>query len=141
MIIGDVLKPSPEEALAHFGIKGMRWGVRRDPRNVASRARDKAAASKDRSARDKEIDAARVRVNSGQTRLTLKTAKKQFKEDKKTLGRREAKKKLNVARIKANTDIENAQMVKSGAETAGTILGIVGGVVLSAALGAAARRR
>ena len=138
MIFGTDVKPSLEEALTHFGVKGMRWGVRRDPRNVASRQRDRAAAKANRKAftegRDSEIDAARARVASGQTRAALKSAKTQFKTDKKTLGRREAKKKLYAARLKAQTDTEASKMVKSGAETAGVILGVVGAAVLSAAL-------
>jgi hypothetical protein len=134
MIFEQNTKPSLEEALEHFGIKGMRWGVRRDPRNVASRARDRESAAKARGKQNAEIDAARLRVNSGKTRQDLKTAKKTFKSDKKTLGRREARKRLNAARIKAHTDVEKAQMVKSGAETAVAILGIVGGTVLAVAL-------
>lgn len=127
-------KPSIEEALEHFGIKGMKWGVRRDPRNVASRAADRSAARKARSEQNDRIDVARARVRSGITRRELKDAKKQFKTDKRELGRREARKKLYAARLKAQSDVDTANMIKSGAETTGTILGIVGGVGLKALL-------
>lgn len=134
MIFGVDKKPSLAEALVHFGVKGMQWGVRRDPRNVASRAADRAARRKFDQERNAEIDAARTRVRSGVTRSELKDAKRQFKTDKSELGRREARKKLYAARLKAQNDRDTANMIKSGAETAGAILGIVGGTVLSARL-------
>lgn len=122
------------ETLAHYGIKGMQWGIRRDPRNVASRAADKASAAKARAKQNADIDAARRRVNSGQTRQDLKTAKRVFKTEKKTLGRREARKNLHSARLKAHTEVEKAQMIKSGGETAAALLGFIGGTVLSEVL-------
>lgn len=139
MIFGVDEKPSLEEALEHFGIKGMRWGVRRDPRNVASRARDRQGRRAARAAENREIDAARARLNSGQIGRDLKDAKTQFKSDKKTIGRREAKKKLYAARLKAQTEFEKAQTIKSGSETAIAILGVVGGTVLAGAIGSRLR--
>lgn len=134
MILGVDNKPSLTEAIEHFGVKGMKWGVRRDPRNVASRARDRAARRAARADENREIDAARARLNSGQIARDLKTAKRQFKVDKKEIGRREAKKKLYAARLKAQTDVEKARTIKSGSETAIAILGVVGGAVLGSAV-------
>ena len=131
MILGASDKPSLTEAIEHFGVKGMKWGVRRDPRNVASRARDRATRKAAAADRNREIDAARSRLRSGETRATFKTAKRQFKEDKKTLGRREARKKLYAARLKKNSDIETANMIKTGGEEVGVILGIVGAAAIS----------
>jgi len=153
-VYGDA-KPSLEDALAHHGVKGMRWGqhIKDTPSsgqsnhqlNKASRQKDRAARKADNAAynadRNATIDAARTRVRSGATRATYKEAKAQYKIDKKTIGTREARKKLQAARIARNTDHENAQMVKSGAETVGHVLGIVGGVALTAAVGGAAAGR
>lgn len=133
-------KPSLED-LEHHGVKGQRWGVRNRQLNRASRQKDRAtrrrsAAASDR-IRNKQIDEARARVRSGVTKSEFKDAKKQFRVDKKTIGTREARKKLNVARLKKQTDLEKANQIKSGAETAGVIIGAVGGVALSAALAGA----
>ena len=134
MIFGVDLKPNLESVLEHHGIKGMRWGVRRDPRNVASRANDRAARRQANAVRDKQIDTARARLRSGQTQRTFKTAKKQFKVDKKELGRREARKRLYEARLKRQKDVDRANMIKSGTETTATILGVVGAVSVKALL-------
>jgi len=134
MIFGVDLKPTLESVLEHHGVKGMRWGVRRDPRNVASRAKDRAARKRSTTVRDKQIDEARTRLRSGETRRTFKDAKKQFKVDKKELGRREARKRLYKARLNKQNDIDKANMIKSGAETTGVILGIVGTVGIRALL-------
>ena len=146
-------KPSLEEALAHHGVKGQRWGVRRArpsgksnrQLNRESRQRDRAARKADNAAynrdRNAQIDKARARVRSGTTRQEFKDAKKQYKIDKKTIGTREARKKLQAARLKRQTDIETANQIKSGAETAGAIIGAVGSIALSTALKTAATNR
>lgn len=43
MIVNDIAKPSLDE-LAHFGIKGMHWGVRKDDHPGVSRSTNKEAA-------------------------------------------------------------------------------------------------
>jgi hypothetical protein len=143
MIIQNQVNPPLLETLAHYGVKGMQWGVRRQKSrgelralNRQSRKNDRASAKaavvKARTDRDKEIDAARTRVNSGQTRQDLKAAKAQYKSDKGVIGKREAKKKLVDARIKAHTDMDTARQVKSGAETAAAVIGLVGGTAVAA---------
>ena len=134
MILGTNQKPSLDSVLEHHGIKGMRWGVRRDPRNVASRAKDRAARKSAAAKDNQQIDAARARLRSGETQRTFKTAKRQFKVDKKELGRREARKKLHAARLRRQNDIDKAHMIKSGAEETGAILGIVGGIAVKTLL-------
>ena len=137
-------KPSLEE-LSHHGVKGQRWGVRNRSMNRASRQKDRATRRRSADAsnriRNKQIDEARVRVRSGVTRSEFKAAKKQFRADKKTIGTREARKKLNVARLKRQTDLEKANQIKSGAETAGHIIGAVGGLTLAALAASGAANR
>jgi hypothetical protein len=143
-------KPSLDEALAHHGVKGQRWGVRRRNSegktnrqlNRESRQRDraKAAATNKRlnTNRNKTIDAARQRVKSGQTKAEYRAARKQYKIDKRQIGTREARKNLNAAKLKRMTDIQTANQVKSGRETTIAVIGAVGSVALSTALKSAA---
>lgn len=74
-----------DEHLEHHGVKGMRWGV-----NKAVSAGKKVAADAEK--KDREIDAARAA--HPELKAKYKDAKKQYKTDKKELGRSEAKKIL-----------------------------------------------
>jgi len=116
-------KLSLEDAIVHFGVKGMRWGVRRDPRNVAFRKQRRA----DRNA---TIDAARKRIKSGQAGKELKGARRKFKTEKNTLGKSEARHNLRVAREKFKDERATANMAKSGKETVAVVLLTAGSVAL-----------
>ncbi len=144
-------KPSLED-LEHFGVPGMRWGVRRSSTgktnhqlNKASRAKDKAQTraeiAKENAQRDAAIEKARVRLSSGKTQADFKAAKRAHKSNKNELGTREARKKLNAAREKRDVDIHNANLIKSGAEATGHMIGTVGAVVLVGAASAAIGNR
>ena len=144
IVIGGQEKPSLEElGLIHFGVKGMKWGVVRNFQrnrqlNKASRMKDrkenKAAAKREDVERNAAIDAARQRIGSGQARRDFKDAKAQFKVDKKVIGSREARKKLDAVKLRNMNDAETADLVKSGAETAGAVIGAVGSIVLARVL-------
>lgn len=135
-------KPATPEELLHFGVKGMKWGVRKDqstsggetPRQK-NRRLNKEFAAKERAKRDTEIDAARARYNTS-ARKNYLDAKAQYKQDKKTIGSRAARAKFNEVKRKNIQDYELAQQAKSGKETAYAVLGLVGGVTLLALSGA-----
>lgn len=140
MKIANEQKPSLEDALAHFGVKGQKWGVRRARNrqlNRASRQRDRATAKRTRAAslsrHNKSIDEARARLKSGQTKTELKTAKATFKTDKQAIGSREARKKLNKARDKAQNDRIVAGQIRNGKEATIAVLAVAGSVIIRAA--------
>lgn len=137
-------KPSLDE-LAHFGVKGMRWGHHKaQPTGgggdapKTNRQMNKEFRKEQRSTRDSEIDAARERFNTS-ARANYLSAKAQYKQDKKTIGSAAARAKFNEVKQKNLDDYNVAQQAKSGKETAVAVLAIVGGVALMA-LGQAARR-
>ena len=88
--------------LAHYGVKGMRWGKRKaNPVRAAKRAQKLAVIDTKkamRDERDKSIMDARDRVEN--SRSNLKDAKKQYKTDRKEVGRKAAKAALINARTK-----------------------------------------
>lgn len=85
--------PTREEALAHFGVKGMHWGTRKMPGMDSPPAPNKITRSKN-----------------------------------------DATGKTNLNALKNQTGLQRVQMVKTGAKKVGAILGIVGSVVLAAAI-------
>lgn len=129
---GDA-KPSLEE-LAHHGVKGQKWGVRKA---VASISRghqlNKASRQHERQTENAAIDAARARESSGQNKATLQKAKAQYKSDKQRLGRHAAKVRLNKTRDKVALDRQTANSIKHGKEHVASILGLIGGVSLGVA--------
>lgn len=122
--------------LAHFGVKGMQWGVRRDRKSTPRQQR--------RTDRNDRIDTARGRVASGQSARERKEAKTEFKTRKRLAKanvpdrakRRElnrvARRDWKIAKEKYNNDVYTAQLTKSGAETAIAILGVAGGAAIGA---------
>ena len=125
MIIGE------ERYLEHYGVKGMRWGVRNDRRpggtsnrqkNKASRAKDKAERKREIAKNQKKIDIARGRVASGKTKATYKKVKSEHKANKRELGSREARKILNKAKEKRYNEIEKSKEVRDGKELVRVLL-------------------
>lgn len=82
MIVGEKKKPSlDEQTLAHFGVKGMRWGVRRQssPSGNSGPSRKQARQLKN-NVRNAQIDKARAAVAKRQQEEALALQIKSGKE-------------------------------------------------------------
>lgn len=140
-------KPASPEELLHFGIKGMKWGVRKEQSTSGggessrqkNRRLNKEFTGKEKAKRDAEIDAARARYGEN-ARKNYLDAKAQYKADKKTIGSRAARAKFDAVKQKNIDDYEIAQQAKSGRETTVAVLSTVGTIGLAVLLQAAARR-
>lgn len=127
---------SDVDFLAHFGVKGMKWGQRKEAR-VRNRQLNKASRKKDKSEHADEVQSARDHVNSGQSKANLKQANKDYKADKVRVGSREARKILAEKRDAEYEIIAKSQEAKNGKEVATRVLLEVG---LSVIENSAARR-
>ena len=83
----DIMTPAqefetPAEALAHYGVKGMKWGVTNTDRAKAAVGRSKPTSDEIRSARAK-IASKERRLNSQIDKTNLASGKKQTQEAKK----------------------------------------------------------
>ncbi len=144
MNVDEIERASDEEVdafLEHFGVRGMKWGHRKNPHraemrklNKESRARDKVENRALRDKHQRRVELARQRVSSGKLKTDLKKAKAQYKVDKNVIGRREARKALNKVKNKNFMEVQKSREAKNGKEAAGMILLGVGGLALQAAL-------
>lgn len=128
-------KPSLEEALEHYGIKGMKWGVRRSDAQLARargapsprQVRDKVNQLEEkRVLRDRSIDVARKSVaedNAKVTKARVKVVKTFVKEGRKAANevRKGELKELKAKRLR-NPDRQEAAKLKSGEIAAEALL-------------------
>jgi len=104
------------------------------------RALDKKNRKADNVTRNAEIDAARSRYNKN-ARKDYKSAKAQYKTERKVIGKYAARKKFEAVKQKNMSDYEIANQVKSGAETVGAIIGTVGVITVAALLNSSSANR
>lgn len=137
-------KPNLDE-LAHFGVKGMRWGHRK-PQDTSGGGAGSAPPKSNRqlnkefrkdanAKRDAEIETARANYNQNARQRYL-SAKAQYKQDKKTIGSAAARAKFNEVKQQNIDEHAVASQAKSGKETTIAVLGLIGGVALVALSGA-----
>lgn len=136
-------KMDTDDFLAHYGVKGMRWGVRKNrgnrdevfraraaekkadgmPTRRALRAKNKIARAENRvanrAAEKAMIEAADARILAARDQLkqdaaNYKTAKAQYKIDKQTQGRVAAKRALNEVRAEYNKNWDIASELTNG---------------------------
>lgn len=102
-----------DDFLEHFGIKGQKWGVRKE-----ARAQNKAL---NKAGRQANIDRTRESFKSVSARNQFKNAKAQYHHDKIDKGSREARKILNKTRSNLGKDYATSQMAKNGKEIIGAL--------------------
>ena len=147
-----------DDFLAHYGVKGMKWGQRRARKKELNKAakehetrtgeaftrrknREKQVVDlpptfkqrpddKIRRDRDKKIVKARERVKSGQTKNDYKRAKQQYKIDKEEKGKYAAKLILADAKQKRAIDVYNSQQARDGREAVTATLTAIGNAYL-----------
>jgi hypothetical protein len=137
-----------DDFLAHYGVAGMKWGKHKaqtsgsdssGPSRRDLKTLDKESRKKDVAARDAQIDKAREEYGAN-ARKNYLDAKAQYKVDKVTIGKREAKKAFEAVKNKNVEDYYVGQQAKSGKETVGLVMATVGLVALSAVMNAAANQ-
>ena len=55
-MVNNIWEPSCQNELYHFGVEGMKWGVRKDPKKGPGRRKTLASAVKDRIKRANKAD-------------------------------------------------------------------------------------
>lgn len=122
-------KEDIDDFFAHFGVKGMKWGVSRSDASLAranNRALNAASKARDKKAHSTGVQKARNRTENGKAKERYDKAKAEYVQNKTKMGSREAKKILNKAKSKIYADIDKASEYKDGKEAAQAVALTVG---------------
>lgn len=135
-----------DEFLEHFGVLGMKWGRHKAVSTDGGAARptrkdlhalNKASKKADADKHASEVDAARTNYSQN-ARKNYLNAKAQYKQDKVTIGKREALKAFNAVKDQNVRDYQKAQEYRDGKERTTAVMLAIGGVVLATAIRVAA---
>lgn len=133
-------KPPLDEAIEHYGIKGMRWGVRRTPEQLArargerlrkgksvtpTKAVAKVASQLKTANKARDADIKNAREQIPELKKKYKSAKKEYKVQRKEVGRKEAKKSLKPVQQKLWDARELGSKKTSGEALASIAIDIV----------------
>lgn len=119
---------------AHHGVKGMKWGERRK----RNKELNKVDRNKSWAKQKKDVEKAQAFVKSGKHKEQWKDAKRQYKNDKREMGSRAARRIMNEKKVKINETYYKSQEAKSRKQQTTRLLLLGAGVVSVAAIQAAA---
>ena len=136
------------EFLSHYGVKGMKWGVRkrqptsslgtkiraRSDNRKRLRGLDKASKLSERKKRDTKIDTARQKLSKKTEKERNKEAKSKYKADRKVIGKHAAGVILAKSKNETLKVVEVSEQAKQGKETVYAILGTIGAAIATVAI-------
>lgn len=140
MILGESQQfASPEEALAHFGVKGMKWGVRKEE-DTGGQGGSQASAPALSAKKQQKVDKFLQRADVMQTRISeIKVSNEALKGTRnpaKLYARANNKQIIKQLEGQQKRAVKDAEAVQKGKLTSKQKQVVAGAVVVSAIVGA-----
>ena len=123
--------------LYHYGVKGMKWGVRRDARVLANHRRNEAVREAKKDYRSGKISKSERNEAIKKAKNYKKDYKKELKSQFKNAKTREERRELNKQISRQAKDEVNARGLKKGATTLNKAITVANISGTTVALGAA----